>query len=61
MSLLTCLLSEMRLVRGVLSGLSSMRRTGDVLATYENKTFSLVAHVGFDRLTGELPESFLIS
>ncbi|OQR76551.1 hypothetical protein BIW11_07712 [Tropilaelaps mercedesae] len=44
--------SEVRLVRGVLSGLSSMRRTGDVSAIYANRTLSLVAHFGFDQLTG---------
>ncbi|XP_022645524.1 uncharacterized protein LOC111269673 isoform X1 [Varroa jacobsoni] len=44
--------SEMRLIRGVLSGLSSMRRTGDVLAMYANRTLSLIVHFGFDRLIG---------
>ncbi|KAK8761634.1 hypothetical protein V5799_027098 [Amblyomma americanum] len=42
---------EMRLQDGLLHGLSTLRRTGDVLAFYQNGTLLLEADVGFANLT----------
>lgn len=43
---------EMRLVDGTLHGLSTIRRTGEVLAFYQDGTLLLEADVGFSNLTG---------
>nr|XP_037268067.1 uncharacterized protein LOC119159418 [Rhipicephalus microplus] len=44
---------EMRLVDGTLHGLATIRRTGDVLAFYQDGTLLLEADVGFSNLTGQ--------
>lgn len=43
---------EMRLFDGSLHGLSTVQRTGDVLAFYQDGTLLLEADVGFSNLTG---------
>ncbi|XP_076337511.1 uncharacterized protein LOC143239836 [Tachypleus tridentatus] len=46
------LFGEVKIVNGILIGLSTLHRTGDVLITYEDNAVILEASVGFSNLTG---------
>jgi hypothetical protein len=43
---------ELKVYNGLLHGLSTLHRTGDVLATYENDSVTFEASFGFENLTG---------
>ncbi|XP_013775127.1 uncharacterized protein LOC106459993 [Limulus polyphemus] len=44
---------EARIFNGILSGLSTLHRTGDVLITYENNAVIVEVNIGFSNLTGD--------
>ncbi|XP_013784473.1 uncharacterized protein LOC106468582 [Limulus polyphemus] len=46
------LYGEVKIVNGILIGLSTLHRTGDVLITYEDNAVILEASIGFSNLTG---------
>jgi len=43
---------EVRVYHGLLYGLSTLHRSGDILATYENNSVTFEASFGFENLTG---------